>query len=52
MTKHNKKFLIKSSSPFKLKWDLFIILLAIYNSLGIPLERAFQPDVSLKFLRF
>ena len=30
-------------SPMKVKWDLFIILLAIYNCIALPLEVAIIP---------
>lgn len=34
-------FLFKPSSSFKIKWDLFIILLAIWNALTLPFEFAY-----------
>ena len=30
--------------PKKTKWDLFIILLALYNAYSIPFEIAFAPE--------
>ena len=30
-------------NPARIKWDLFIILLAVYNSICLPLEIAFRP---------
>ena len=29
--------------PLRIKWDLCIIVLAIYNSIGIPISLAFSP---------
>ena len=29
--------------PLRIKWDLFIIILAIYNSIAIPISLAFSP---------
>lgn len=33
--------MLKPSSPFKIKWDVLIILLSVWNSIGIPLQFAF-----------
>jgi hypothetical protein len=30
------RFLFKPSSPFKIKWDILIILLSVWNSVEIP----------------
>ena len=30
------------NSPFKIKWDIFIILLTIYNCFMVPLEFSFS----------
>ncbi|CDW86569.1 voltage-gated ion channel superfamily [Stylonychia lemnae] len=38
------KFKFYPSSPFKIKWDLFIITLSLYNSILVPYNFAF-PDV-------
>lgn len=35
--------MIKCRSKFKLYWDILIIILAIYNSIVIPVEIAFKP---------
>jgi hypothetical protein len=37
--------IVKSQSINRLKWDLFIIFLAIYQALTIPIEISLQPDV-------
>lgn len=37
------EFMIKCRSKFKLYWDIIIIVLAIYNSIVIPVEIAFNP---------
>ena len=31
------------NNPYKLAWDIFVILLAVYNCLMIPLSFSFQP---------
>ena len=36
-------FIFKPKDPFKVKWDIFVILLSIWNSFQIPLGFAF-PD--------
>ena len=35
--------IIKWNNPFRIKWDLFVMLLSIWNSLTIPIEIAFEP---------
>ena len=31
--------------PARVKWDMFIICLAVYNSIGLPIDLAFQPPM-------
>lgn len=38
-----KKIIFRNMDPYRIKWDLVIIILAIYNSISIPLEIAFEP---------
>jgi predicted histidine transporter YuiF (NhaC family) len=38
------EYMIKCRSKFKLYWDIIIIVLAIYNSIVIPVEIAFSPS--------
>ena len=35
--------MIRSNSTFRTNWDLFVIILAIYNAVTIPLNIAFDP---------
>ena len=35
------KFLLKPKNAFKIRWDIFVILLSIWNSIQIPLQFAF-----------
>jgi hypothetical protein len=37
------KYMMKANSPFRTNWDLFVIVLAIYNALSIPLSIAYSP---------
>ena len=37
------EFMIKCRSKFKLYWDIVIIVMALYNSIIIPVEIAFKP---------
>jgi hypothetical protein len=37
------KYMIKANSLFRTNWDLFVIVLAIYNALSIPLSIAYSP---------
>jgi hypothetical protein len=36
--------MIRYSSDLRLYWDIFIIICAIWNSLYIPIDIAFQPE--------
>lgn len=38
-------FMIRVNDPRKTIWDLFIIIVAIYNCFSIPLKIAFDPEV-------
>ena len=42
--KTRPKYILKYNSRAKLNWDLLIIVLAIFNSLLIPINAAFNPD--------
>ena len=37
-------YIIRQNHPYHVWWDLFIILLAIWNSYTIPLDVAFEPE--------
>lgn len=39
----NTKCLLRGHSKWKLRWDLVVMILAIYNCFTIPLEVAFEP---------
>ena len=38
-----KNCIISYNDKYRIKWDLFVILLAVYNSITLPLLLAFQP---------
>lgn len=38
------RFIIRSNSSFRLRWDLFIMLLAIFNCIVAPVNVAYQPQ--------
>lgn len=40
------RYIIRYDSKYKLAWDTIIILLAIFNSIFIPLTLAFKPPFS------
>mmetsp|Transcript_11978 Transcript_11978/g.18501 ORF Transcript_11978/g.18501 Transcript_11978/m.18501 type:complete len:174 (-) Transcript_11978:44-565(-) len=35
--------IIRQNNPFRVRWDLFVMILSVWNSLVIPIELAFQP---------
>jgi hypothetical protein len=41
---NKKKCMVRVNDPHKTWWELFVILLAIYNSFSIPIEIAYEPE--------
>ena len=41
--KLRKRCIIRNLEPLRVKWDLFIIILAIFNSICIPISISFSP---------
>ena len=39
--------MIRHNNPLRLRWDLFVMLLAIYNCISIPFDSAFSPEANL-----
>ena len=39
----SRRYITRASSKYKMRWDVFVILLAIYNSFTIPYDIAFSP---------
>ena len=39
-----KKCIVRNMEPLRIKWDLFIMLLAIFNSICIPIGLSFRPE--------
>ena len=39
-----KKYIISYKNKYKVRWDILVIVLAIYNSIIIPLDAAFSPE--------
>lgn len=40
-----ESILLRPNSTFKQKWDLLIILFAIFNCFQVPMDVAFEPEV-------
>lgn len=40
----NYTFMISQNDPNKTRWELFVIVLALYNAFSIPFELAFDPE--------
>lgn len=38
-----RKMIISFRSRIKMQWDIFVLILALYNSIMIPLDEAFYP---------
>ena len=41
------RLMLSGNSKFRLRWDLFVMILAVYNCFEIPFSVAFDPDVTL-----
>lgn len=39
--KKQQKYIIRNNSGFRMSWDLFVIILAIWNSFTLPIEISF-----------
>ena len=40
-----EKYILSFKTPFKQYWDLIILLLAVYNSIMIPIEQCYKPKI-------
>ena len=38
--------MVRYNDPKRVRWDLFVIILAVWNSFFIPFNIAFEPEVS------
>ena len=45
MEKKESSFIIRYNHPYKIKWDLGVMLLATWNTLTIPIEVSFEPEI-------
>ena len=45
MNRKSYKFMISQNDPNKTRWELFVIVLALYNAFSIPFELAFDPEI-------
>lgn len=45
ITNKNYVFMIEQNDPNKTRWELFVIILALYNAFSIPFELSFDPPV-------
>lgn len=44
LCRRDRKFMISQNDTRKTQWELFVIILALYNSFSIPLDLSFKPD--------
>ena len=44
------KFTLKHNDKYRMKWDIFIMVLALWNCISIPFDVAFQPEQSLTYI--
>jgi hypothetical protein len=43
--KKESSLMIRYNHPYKIKWDLIVMLLATYNTIVIPIDVSFEPEV-------
>lgn len=43
--------IVSMSNEWRLRWDMFVIVLALYNCFGLPFEVAFTPDAENSALK-
>ena len=39
------KYMIRHSDDIRMYWDIFIIILTLYNCIAIPFETSFSPEM-------
>ena len=44
MKNKETKFMVSQNDPRKTNWELFVIVLALYNCIFIPIDLTFEPD--------
>ncbi len=44
-----RKYMFRVNDTIRVRWDLFVMVLAAWNCLSIPFSVAFQPEVLLKY---
>lgn len=44
--KKTRKWIVRINEPKRIRWDIFIMILATWNSLTIPIEIAFEPSIA------
>ena len=47
-----KYFELRANDPSKIMWDSFILVIAIYNSITVPLEICFAPEIEEVLAKF
>jgi len=40
-----KKYIIRMNSVFKIRWDMVILVISVWNSFSIPIDIAFGPEI-------
>lgn len=50
--KRKGRCILKHNAIFRLRWDLFIMILAIYNCVSIPFNAAFTPESNIYYTIF
>lgn len=41
--------MFRHNNPYRMRWDLIVMILAVYNCVMIPFSVAFEPDATLGF---
>lgn len=44
--------MLRHNDNYRLKWDMYVMLLAFWNCISIPFDVAFEPDDNLTYIIF
>jgi hypothetical protein len=45
LSRTNKRFIFKPNDPFRHRWDIVIMVSAIFNCFSIPFKVAYKPEI-------
>ena len=46
-----KKFIVRQGNYYRIRWDMFVILLSVWNSFTAPIEYSFAKSKNMEFFK-